>query len=413
MRNMNTYICGDLDSLFKTFYSISAMVRDEGILTLENVIYTLEVVPVLFRIGVEIICDGNDKASTREVLENLMKASCFNAEETSAAEAMAEGLLSIQNGDAPSVTMAKMAKPLGVFKFSKYARMRGSVDYGKLTLFGQAFNLRASNAYPSAGMQNSVQEALEEAVEKRIVSFLNCNELARREGLIAVHEVVTKAPEAPAALCEILDWAVQTRDFNKLPEMVDDVLSRTADVSLTEAIMKEGVRSLFLGMGNRYMLSRLGAMFGVQGYDRVMDLLDNNRYGSTYYFGASYDMKKNRSEPCVQVETIVFQNRGETAEGYEALELSLAASAVSEVFEQYEGIEVIMSGPVPVELMASAIHILDAQYVNDVFRHHAGSDAFNGLKEAYAKDANGPEIHIRNANYLTDLMMGGDGSEYR
>ena len=65
------------------------------------------------------------------------------------------------------------------------------------------------------------------------------------------------------------------------------------------------------------------------------------------------------------------------------------------------------------ELIASAIHIFDNGFINNLFEDNIESDRFRSLQKAYKKDTNSKEIHVRNANYIIDLMMGGNGDAYK
>lgn len=417
-------ICQDLDTTFKTYYALHWLVREKGLLALENVVCTLDSTPILFRIGSEMICSGIDSDEIEHLLKSLVAHSNLTEVERKIADTMIAGLITLQLGTEPQLAMKKMAKGYHLLDYAKYSRVKALQSDTELILFNQKFNWKKSSPYTAVEKLRGTLNLFRTVEIEMIQSFLFLNDCARREGLKEVYEWIKWSGNPPKPLETILSRAL-TPGFNmqKLDQVVEETLQeyRTDDAALDD-LVKCGTKCLFQGISNTRMSYHFACRYDILDFDYFTSMQTITRKSNIRLFGREVESPSNDKDStkvAVSVSTEKqnqaapnFTNCGDLRKSYEASMNYLEAAAVGELFLQYEGKDLILMKSVPVEIVASAIHILDELFLEDVFQHYHENKAYQELKLKYHEDQNLMQTHLKHAAYLADLMMGGDGREF-
>lgn len=107
-------VYGDLLETLKAILICAKRARREGLLSLDEMISNAPEPPLLFRIGIQLVVDGNEPETIMEILSSLMDAEKLEGDDMIEAKVIISGILGIQRGDNPRVICAKCAAHLGI-----------------------------------------------------------------------------------------------------------------------------------------------------------------------------------------------------------------------------------------------------------------------------------------------------------
>lgn len=266
-------------------------------------------------------------------------------------------------------------------------------------------------------------------VDEVIISFYNLANLARKEGLLALEDLLEEAGNAPLLVKIGIQLVVDGTDPALITEIIRNLIN-SGDIETEEQrkeaeIILTGILSIQEGQNPRVIMMRMASCLGFEAYMKFgmngNAVLEAN---SEFMFGKKIEKKERRkmlsreevdsllsggaAEECVSEGLVPCES--ETPLQYKNKITDLALAAMTELVNYSQDRSEIIGMPVDILKFASALHVLPAQVFCEALNNHLLSPE---IVAAYKNDSNSFDTHVRDANYFVDIMMGGDGAEYR
>lgn len=119
-------VYGDVEETIKAILICAKMARREGLLSLDEMVGHSPEVPLLFRIGTQLIVDGTDVETVAAILTGLAEAEGLQGETAAEAKITVTGILGIQMGENPRIIAQKCSAHLGLQAYIEASRFTNS-----------------------------------------------------------------------------------------------------------------------------------------------------------------------------------------------------------------------------------------------------------------------------------------------
>lgn len=266
-------------------------------------------------------------------------------------------------------------------------------------------------------------EALHGNIDEVIMSFYNMCNLARKEGLLSLEEIVDKIINMPLLTRVGLTMVVDGNDQKTIEEILLNLVNAEkfkTDSELVEAKATiSGIISIQKGDNPRELISKMSSYLGCNYfYQYQLNFEYNFDIDNMIIFGEKY-IRESVIGPSYE-EMMEFLNTSSKLEYEEVTENSipldykdrvtgLVISAIEELLLNLNRKDEIIGKPCTIEFIASAMHVLPPSIICDMINQSIlSTDLINAYQECSAT----AEENIRRANYLVDIIMGGDGQEF-
>lgn len=246
-------------------------------------------------------------------------------------------------------------------------------------------------------------------LDEVMVSFFNMANIARREGLLALEEVMYQVESAPLMVKIGVTLVVDGSD----PEIIMEILTNlmesgdieTDDEYKEALIIRTGIQAIQMGENPRILMAKMASHLGFEAY---LKYVEGERFDfdkeNIMIFGEKYVEPKRTRLSTDEINSLLADPEPEKAEVYVS---DLVVSALLELFLNFENRDYVLGRCCDMEIFAGALHVVPEETLKEIM---AGEQITEELINAYHNDDNTLEVNSKRANYLFDLMMGGDGS---
>ena len=261
---------------------------------------------------------------------------------------------------------------------------------------------------------NYRMDAIHGNISDVIISFYNMSSIARKEGLLALEEIAEKVANLPLMVRIGINLVVDGTD----PDIVQEILSNLVEseqLSSKEqhkeaAVIKTGIEAIQKGENPRILISKMASHLGFKAYYQYVDSFEYEYdKNNIMIFGEKYMVPENRSFFAEEIDSLLNDGRGMTPRKNSTSVSELVITGLQELVLQYHGREEIIGRPCSPEFLAGAMHVLPTEFILKIFNEKLVPDE---LIDAYSNDNNPLDVNVRRAEYLVDLIMGGDGAEF-
>jgi len=245
-------------------------------------------------------------------------------------------------------------------------------------------------------------------IDEVLNAFYQLSNLARREGLLSLESISDQSTKMPLMVRIGISLVVDGNTPEDIETILDHLIESealTSETDIKEAkVIKSGLLCIQAGENPRVMITKMTSHLGFKKcYEHIKkDLFNFNRNDMTL-FGEVFTYEEPKTITSADLEALLspVTNDDDVSE--------LVIAAMGEILNQYQHREEILGRPCSIDLIASAMHALPEF---ELARLKSQINFDDELMQAFHADCNRKEIHIKNANYLVDLMMGGDGSDF-